>query len=297
MPSVYYSGSFNGQRGSEGGTATLYASSYVPIGAVIDSVEYSIHMKSNRDSSDYYWNLNEFSVGGYSGGSPTVSGYKKMNGSGERTFTGDMNFSQSDVNKFNSTSISVYGEARNTHPSSQAITYLWEASVTVTYKFQTPKVSPITDLKINGSSSYIGPGPVTLSWTPPSYSGYFSEGPYIDLNVDDGDSWGESGEPSPGSITSSSYTFPESIINHVQNSNNQTATVYLTVYWYDASWNFSSYNSNKVTFNYKKQTKYSVKSYINNEWKQCLVYYYDGSKWIACIPNYYNGEQWQICSS
>lgn len=41
---------------------------------------------------------------------------------------------------------------------------------------------------------------------------------------------------------------------------------------------------------------YTVKCYVNNDWQDCVIYYYDGSKWIECVPYYYANGEWQTCS-
>lgn len=159
-------------------------------------------------------------------------------------------------------------------------------------------LSDITDLKINGSlEGYVGPGPVTLTWTPPSYSGTFTYGPEISLHVDDGESWGEEGEPSPGNINSNSYTFPESIIEHVKNSSG-TASITLSV-WGMFGTDYFSETSNAVTFTYadtEPVDHHTIRCYLNDEWTDCVIFYYDGSSWIECVPHYYNGSTWEVCS-
>lgn len=41
---------------------------------------------------------------------------------------------------------------------------------------------------------------------------------------------------------------------------------------------------------------YTIRCYIDNNWQDCIVKYYDGTQWIDCIPKYYDGTQWVECS-
>lgn len=41
---------------------------------------------------------------------------------------------------------------------------------------------------------------------------------------------------------------------------------------------------------------YTIRCYIDNNWQDCMVKYYDGTQWINCIPKYYDGTQWIECS-
>ena len=160
-------------------------------------------------------------------------------------------------------------------------------------------INPITDLKINGGDSYTGPGPVTLTWTPPEYSGTFLGGPYISLSVDDGDNWGPDGNPGPTDVSASSYVFPDSIIEHVKNTANQTATIHVSVWGYVENYDLITSTSNDVIYIYSDQEKSNyrtIKSYINGQWVNCVIQYYDGQKWISCTPKHYNGTSWQDCS-
>lgn len=40
----------------------------------------------------------------------------------------------------------------------------------------------------------------------------------------------------------------------------------------------------------------TIRCYINNQWQDCIVRYFDGSGWIDCTPKYYDGTQWLECS-
>lgn len=297
MTSITYSGTFNGQAGSDDPTAILYSSSVVPSGSVISKVTYSIRMKSNKYSSSYDWNLVEFSVG-TGGGSPSASDYAAMT-SGEITFTGSMSFSASDVSKFSNTYITVYAYAYNNHPSDEAVTRLWEASITVEYINTAPTIGVINDLAINGTSSYTGTGPATLTWTAPAYNGSFHMGPYISLHVEDGGSWED--VPGPENVTSVSFALTDEIITHIA-QNNKEATIWISVFGYDSDFNMITSESNKVFFIYSEpeptpeSSHYLIKCYIDGKWENCIVYYFDGNNWIECVPYYYNGTAWQTCS-
>lgn len=58
--------------------------------------------------------------------------------------------------------------------------------------------------------------------------------------------------------------------------------------------------SNTVSFTASSAGVYfyhhTIRCYLNNEWKDCLVYYYDGIDWIECVPYYYDGVSWKTCS-
>lgn len=153
-------------------------------------------------------------------------------------------------------------------------------------------IGKITDLKINGSSSYSGKGPVTLTWTKPTISGTFSNGQYISIDIDDGDSWGESGTPSIDSGPTS-YTFTQSDIDHVKNSGN-VATITVIYFGYDSNWNFITGSSNVVTFTYQefKTLFYAT----GGKWVECMPYYGAGGKWVQCEPYYGTGGKWVACS-
>lgn len=157
--------------------------------------------------------------------------------------------------------------------------------------------TPITDLKINGKTEYTGPGPVVLTWSQLGYSGNFAYGsPSSSLVVDDDTSWGEgSGPDNAGTIGSSSYTFTDSDIEHVKNSGN-TAEIYISYNGQDiyGEWLFGS--SNKVKFTYAESSHHTIRCYLEDSWKDCVVYYYDGSNWLECVPHYYNGSSWEVCS-
>lgn len=129
MGSITYSGSFGGNRASQGLTATSNKGSALPAGAVITRVYYTLAMSAEKSSSNYRWVVSEFAVGGQNG-SPAAD-YKTFTmSSHEQTVSADMNFSASDVDKFTSSSISVYVDAHTTYDSPS---YAWEWSVTVEY--------------------------------------------------------------------------------------------------------------------------------------------------------------------
>lgn len=41
---------------------------------------------------------------------------------------------------------------------------------------------------------------------------------------------------------------------------------------------------------------YTIKCFIDGEWKECIIKYYDGQNWIDSIAKYFDGTQWVECS-
>lgn len=41
---------------------------------------------------------------------------------------------------------------------------------------------------------------------------------------------------------------------------------------------------------------YTIKCFIDGEWKECIIKYYDGKNWIDSIAKYFDGAQWIECS-
>lgn len=156
-----------------------------------------------------------------------------------------------------------------------------------------------SELKINGGNSYTGPGPITLTWTPFNYSG--SSLSTLTIRIDDGDSWGEAGYPAfSQDIFRTSYTFTSSNIDHVKNSPSGKATISISLSGWDrVTDEYVVYKSNEVIYTYAETepvTSYTVRCYINNQWQDCVIYYYNGTSWEECIPYYYDGSTWQTCS-
>lgn len=58
------------------------------------------------------------------------------------------------------------------------------------------------------------------------------------------------------------------------------------------------YTSSKfVRWNIKNpQPNYTIKCFIDGQWQECSVQYYDGTKWIAAMAKYYDGTQFVECS-
>lgn len=152
-------------------------------------------------------------------------------------------------------------------------------------------IGSIEDLRINGSLSYKGPGPVTLTWSPPGYGGTFMSGPYLSLTIDDNDTWGPDGNPGPTDLNTSSYTLPDSSVEHVKQAGG-FATIHVSVWGYDENYDFISSESNEVTFTYAETTDSKIKCYINGEWQSCNIKCYQNSNWINCEAKYYDGTTW-----
>lgn len=290
MASRSYSIEYDKSIASASGLDIILEGSTLPSDASISKISYAVRVSSSKFTSDEKWTV-EIDIGE---NGPSVSDTSSMGASTE-TLTGTMGFDSSDVSFFMSDSLSIHIVAKNSGSGSNYITYLESVIITVEYTANSEAVylEAISDLKINGSNSYTGPGPITLTWTPPSYSGTFTYGPEISLSVEDGGSWGDS-LPSPGSINSNSYTFPAFVIEHVQ-ENNGTASIYISA-WGMAGSDYISRKSNTVTFTYAESSHRTIRCYLEDSWKDCVVYYYDGSNWLECVPHYYNGSSWEVCS-
>lgn len=162
MASVQYTGSFGGASGSGGlpSDSTSYTGTPLPANAIIKSVQYTLAMTSDSYSSSYDWELGQFAVGGESG-SPSTWGHSDTMYAKKYTFSGSLDFSASDVSKFTGTSITVYAEARNSHPDWRS--YMWDWSVTVNYDIPSACGAPTS---VSVSPSAADPGAtVTLSWS------------------------------------------------------------------------------------------------------------------------------------
>lgn len=191
MPSVTYSGSFGGVAGSDGLTAKLSAISAitsVPSGAVITGVAYSLRISAGGYSSSKWWNLTQIAVGG-AGGSPSATADAAMSGT-DHTFSGNMNFSASDIGKFSSNEITVYAEAYTTHSSTS---YLWDVSITVDYAIPEENVAP-SSVTINGSAGTVetSASTATLAWSGAKAGAHNAiSGYYVSVfdSTDGGASW------------------------------------------------------------------------------------------------------------
>lgn len=130
MPSVTYSGTFGGVNGYDGATATLTGSA-LPPGAKITSVMFTLEITSNKYNSSRQWALDEIAVGS-SGATPSATSLSANMVSTNFTFGGSMDYAATDIDDFTGNTIVVFAKAYTTHPD--ATSYLWNASVTVSYE-------------------------------------------------------------------------------------------------------------------------------------------------------------------
>ena len=160
MPSVQFTGSFNGVAGSDGLT-TIATGNPVPYGAVITNVSYSLRITATGYSSSESWILDQIAIGG-KGGTPSAYGSAAMHDN-EHTFSGNMNWLASDVGKFRENAINVYAAAYTTHSSKS---FLWEFVITVDYAIPTECIKPST-VTINGSANTVATNATTatLAWS------------------------------------------------------------------------------------------------------------------------------------
>lgn len=155
MPSVTYSGSFDGARGSNGATVSVSGAS-IPSGATIKIVDYSLRVKANKYTSSEDWHLVLFAV---DEDSPEVYGETETMYSSDYTFRGAMDFEQSDVSRFSDGTFDVYAEAYSTYDD--ATTYLWEFTITVEYDTYSKCGAP-SNVKLSSATST--GDHVALSW-------------------------------------------------------------------------------------------------------------------------------------
>lgn len=197
MATKTYSGDFGGiKAGTSGKSITVNHYDPIPNNAIINSVTYTFRITGSPYSSSYRWQLHWFAIGG-TDGSPYANSDDATMQSTEHTFSGNLNYTQSDLTKFTSNSFTVYAKANNNGPSNYA-SYMRAFTITVNYSM--PSVTTPSNLTITQNVD----GPTfTLDWndsTGTGGSGSIVYGVYDDTaggylrNVDD------------NPVTSSNYT-------------------------------------------------------------------------------------------
>ena len=163
MPSITWSGNFNGTAaGSAGKTATLSSSSTLPTNAVVQSVTYSVNVSAGWTDASFYWTLHWFYVqygstnGAHKGTIGTNAAYDTIqcqniySGGTNQNITGTLTFDNASV--FRNTSITCNVKA-NIPQSGSPTTYMNAVSVTVNY------VIPSITWGSGASLSYTTSGP------------------------------------------------------------------------------------------------------------------------------------------
>ena len=136
MPTITYDGDFGGVLAGKNGRSIQVTGEALPSDAFINSIEYTLDMSAQIASSRYEWCLHWFAIGSTSG-SPKAT-YKEVTmSSDDYTFSGKMNFSQSDVSKFTSGRFTLYAKANSNQDETQQ-TYMRRFTITVTYNEEEP---------------------------------------------------------------------------------------------------------------------------------------------------------------
>lgn len=131
--SVTFSGNGgSAATGTSGKNYTLTSSEAIPSSAVIESIQFSAVLRSSGQySKSYAYTLSDFKV--VNGNSPYIESKNVPMSAQEITISGDMIYADSDIAKFNSTSVTVHIAASNNHPNSPQ-TYLKAIQITVNYR-------------------------------------------------------------------------------------------------------------------------------------------------------------------
>lgn len=70
--------------------------------------------------------------------------------------------------------------------------------------------------------------------------------------------------------------------------------------FYVEAWTYgegSGVGSNMKWIKIERPPHYTVRLYINNEWQDCVIYYYNSNgEWIESVAYYYDGTEWKTCS-
>lgn len=158
MASITYTGSFGGERGNGGITATAYGSA-LPSDVIITGVEYTLDITADNYDSDYRWRLDNFTVGSDKYGSPSAPGVSPKMQDNSYTFSGSMSFEQGDLSKFADFFL-VYADAYTYYDTNS---YLWDFTITVSYESPTACSAPTT---VTASPASVDAGTnATLSWS------------------------------------------------------------------------------------------------------------------------------------
>ena len=158
MPSVVYSGTFGSVQAGGDGKSIAVSGTPIPAGATITGITYTLDISADAYSSSNEWNLLWFAIGSASG-SPNAPAQFATMYSNKHTFSGSMNYSASDVNKFTGGQFTLYAKANTDHSASS---YMGAFTITVNYVTYSKCTAP-SGLKLSSAASY--GSNATLSWT------------------------------------------------------------------------------------------------------------------------------------
>lgn len=135
MPSVTYSGNFNGAR-SENGVTTTLTGEALPSRAILTKAEFSLRAIGSSNYSPQAWELGLKKIAvGDSSGSPAGVNLSYGGSSPATTFTGSMSYVPNDARKFGG-SITVYALCDTANPEMIMVS-LREVSITIEYEIMT----------------------------------------------------------------------------------------------------------------------------------------------------------------
>ena len=128
--STTYSGSFGGYGAGADGRDIVLTGDPIPSDKLITEISYSLKLSADYSSSSEYWQMVEIYIDGTSIRDEDHS--DRMDTSTNRhTFYGTMDYARSDIDAFSDGEFTLHAKANCT---GKPTTYMWDVSVTVSYK-------------------------------------------------------------------------------------------------------------------------------------------------------------------